>query len=330
MDVGDLGVSVGAAARDTFCRELQSAQLSIEIELYRLDDPAVEDAIKKALLKTPSLQVSIYVEGNRHRYGPKARSVAGLASASERANRSARTIAVRLMREFPRASIKVDGGDSSLVHAKAAVIDGREALVASANLDRSGIESPGQICIADRLPADVQLVSAAIEGSGAVHHGKDAADPTHGDRIVAGPEPATRVRIEAMLDSRHDMRIAMEDLSDAEVVQKLIERNSARGGHHDRIILGDDCRRSGWAARELDALWAANVAVRVVSTGYFHEKYIDTGDSIFVGSHNLTQNGLDEAREIGILAPAGDFGSGGQALRDDFDRRWDSLGPPSS
>ena len=38
-----------------------------------------------------------------------------------------------------------------------------------------------------------------------------------------------------------------------------------------------------------------------------HEKYVDAGDRIYIGSANLTRNGLDEGCELGLVAAAADF-----------------------
>jgi HKD family nuclease len=118
-----------------------------------------------------------------------------------------------------------------------------------------------------------------------------------------------------------DERIAMEDLSDRQVVGALIERRLR--GFHDEVLV--KCERN--ATSSLLRLHAAGVDVRALLNTHLHEKYVDAGDRIYIGSTNLTRNGLDESREIGLVANAADFGDGADALRADFDRMWRSAQP---
>ena len=74
-------------------------------------------------------------------------------------------------------------------------------------------------------------------------------------------------------------------------------------------------------------LVGAGVDVRTPSAGYMHEKLVDDGERTYIGSANLTRNGIDESYEVGIVADAGDFIDGGAALRADFDRHWSQARP---
>ena len=58
-----------------------------------------------------------------------------------------------------------------------------------------------------------------------------------------------------------------------------------------------------------------------------HEKYIDAGARLYVGSANLTRDGIDEAHEVGIIANAADFEDGAASLRSYFDSMWRSARP---
>jgi len=85
---------------------------------------------------------------------------------------------------------------------------------------------------------------------------------------------------------------------------------------------------STYERRELRKLADAGVGVRVCrSDAFMHDKFIDAGDRLYVGSANLTRNGLDEAREIGIVAQAADFDDGGRRLRLQFDEMWAASRP---
>jgi hypothetical protein len=60
----------------------------------------------------------------------------------------------------------------------------------------------------------------------------------------------------------------------------------------------------------------------MLRSGYMHEKYIDDGDAFYLGSANLTQNGLDEAHEVGIVAPVAAAVGGVASLRSSFEVNW--------
>jgi phosphatidylserine/phosphatidylglycerophosphate/cardiolipin synthase-like enzyme len=209
----------------------------------------------------------------------------------------------------------------SLLHGKAAVIDGKEALIATGNVNEAGFSCPGEVCVVDRRLTDVARISKAVRG-----RDKAGRAAPHGarSRVLTGPERATRLRIQGLLRSRADVSIAVEDLSDRAVVQTLAAR--AKDRHHDRVLVNGKggMSRSGKCA--LGELVAAHVDARVMTADYMHDKYIDGGDQIFIGSQNLTRNGLEEAREVGILAPVSDFGRAAAALRRDFERMWRSAG----
>ncbi len=204
-----------------------------------------------------------------------------------------------------------------ILHAKAAVVDDRTTIIATANVTRSGFASPGEVCVVDERADDARAVRSAVEGRAC----RPAADP----RIIAGPSAAVRDSIETLFRSRADLRVASEDLSDERIVRALIARRAL--GHDDRVLINYHGALSRQQRRTVCRLDGAGVAVRAPADDYMHEKYVDDGDRIYVGSANLTRNGLDEGKEIGIVAAAGDFGSGANELRARFDELWSSSPP---
>lgn len=222
----------------------------------------------------------------------------------------ARHVAVEIRTEHRRH----DFAGHPMLHAKAAVIDGRTAIITTANVTRSGFDSPGEVCVIDECPADVARLQDAIAGKTSINGCSD--------RVIAGPSPSVRTSIESLLRSNADMRIASEDLSDERIVDELIARH--RAGRADRVLINANGAVSRAQRRTIERLTHAGVAVRAPSGAYMHDKYVDNGDSIYVGSANLTRNGLDEGCEIGLVAKASDFGSGAGAMRANFDAMWSS------
>jgi phosphatidylserine/phosphatidylglycerophosphate/cardiolipin synthase-like enzyme len=81
------------------------------------------------------------------------------------------------------------------------------------------------------------------------------------------------------------------------------------------------------AIATIKALRTAGVAVRVLTKQYMHEKYVDAGSLVYVGSANLSRYGLDCAYEVGIVADAEELGPGAVALRERFDALWSGAVP---
>jgi phosphatidylserine/phosphatidylglycerophosphate/cardiolipin synthase-like enzyme len=219
----------------------------------------------------------------------------------------ARHVAVDIRTEHRRH----DFDTHPVLHAKTAVVDGRAAVMTTANVTRSGFSSPGEVCVVDECPADVLAFRNAITG-----------EPSNVDqsRVIAGPGLEVRAAIESLLSSQNDLRIASEDLSDERIISALIARR--RAGHCDRVLINTNGSMSAAQTRTICRLSHAGVAVRSPHAAYMHEKYVDDGDRIYVGSANLTRNGLDEGCEIGLVAQAADFGAGAGMLRAGFDAMW--------
>ncbi|MDQ6766786.1 MAG: phospholipase D-like domain-containing protein, partial [Candidatus Eremiobacteraeota bacterium] len=249
--------------------------------------------------------VNVHVEGNPARFGRKP-------DTGERTHAATGSSAVESLRDkfVDGVQLVIENDPNVLLHGKAVVVDAHAAFIATANPTECGFESAGQVLVVDERPRDVAAVASSIAGGPALS----------GDYVVAGPSPALRSRMDDLMHATADLHIATEDLSDREVVNALVVRNAQ--GHHDHVLIEADCRVSRSQYQALSQLRSANVDVRTLPAGYMHEKYVDAGDQIYVGSANLTRNGLDEAREIGLVAPTSAFGSGADVLRAGFDDMW--------
>jgi phosphatidylserine/phosphatidylglycerophosphate/cardiolipin synthase-like enzyme len=290
--MSDLSVSLGLDARAAFCRAFDAARSSIDAEFFSIDDPVVVDSLNRAAAR--GVRVRVALEGDPHRFGHSARP---------------REPDDRVVRGTLDASVDVvvSRAPNALVHGKAVVVDDCVALIATANATVTGFGSPGEALVVDRDRADVRSVRAEI------------ADASAG----VERRPDMRPLLADLFRSSCDLRVASEDLSDPKVVAWLVHR--ARDGHHDRVLVGRRPSRAGkkWVLR----LDAAGVQVRTPERGYMHEKYIDSGTRIYVGSANLTRDGIDEAHEVGIVADASDFGDGASDLRSYFDSMWRTARP---
>jgi len=296
-------VAIGCAARDVLCAAFDAAQSHIDAEFYSISDPDVIAHLNAAAAR--HVDVNVHIEGNPSRFGHKPDT--GEKADSVDASSSLAT----LRSKFNDAvHLTVEDHPGMLVHGKAAVVDEHTAFISTANPTKCGFESPGEVLVSVRSVGDVAAVEASIEGAAALA----------GGYVVTGPASTVRSRIHHLMEATADLRIATEDLSDSDVVNQLVVRSAH--AHHDHVLLEANGHVSRTQYHALSQLRSAGIDVRTLPTGYMHEKYVDAGNEIYVGSANLTRNGLDEAREIGVIAPTAAFGNGANALRSDFDAMW--------
>jgi cardiolipin synthase A/B len=289
--MGDLSAIVGIRARDVLCRAIDGAHRSICAEVYSIDDPAVVEHLNRAARR--GVDVRITLEGDVHRF-----RAPGVREPTDD----------RLCAQFDAGvRVTISRSPHALVHAKAVVVDDSTALFSTANFTRSGFAADGDVLVVDRVGSDVSAVRAKIDAAA----------------IGARATTPTRSSLEALFASKTDLRIASEDLSDPRVVDFLEKR--AHLGRHDRVLIGSAA--SVCARRELRALCAAGVDVRAPAHGYMHEKLVDAGDQVYIGSANLTYDGISRANEAGIIASPSEFDDGLRAVRDQFDAMWRSAQP---
>jgi phosphatidylserine/phosphatidylglycerophosphate/cardiolipin synthase-like enzyme len=201
------------------------------------------------------------------------------------------------------------------MHCKAAVVDSSVALISTANPTWSGFGSDGEVLVTSQAPEDVADVNSSIAGQ-----------PVSGNQVVAGPGASLRLHLQHLLQSSSDLRIATEGLSDKQVVDDLRARSAA--GHHDRVLIGAE-RFTSAQLQAIRHLHDDGVDVRALAGVYMHEKFVDDGDEIYLGSANLTHNGIEEGREIGVVAPASAFGAAAGTLQARFDTMWSNAIPVS-
>lgn len=292
-----LQIAVGTAARDALCHAFSAAHHDIDAEYFSISDRSVVASLNAAAVA--GVHVRLHVEAHPRRY----QKHAGDAVKSER------SLKAELAKRFDkRVEIVLEDDPASLTHGKAAVVDGATAYICTANPTWTSFENPGAVLVTDGLAADVRAVAASIEH-------KTAAPSDH---IVAGPSADLRECVGALFCSDRDLSVASEDLSDPWVVEQLVERSTH--GHHDRVLVGD--RFSTAQKRAVTWLERSGVEVHMLARGFMHEKYVDDGVSFYVGSANLTHNGLDESRELGIVADSTVAQTCAATLRADFDTNW--------
>ena len=298
-----LQVSFGSDARDTLCAAFEHAQRSIRAEFFDLSDRQVIKSINAASRR--HLDVELHIEERPHRFR----------HTRDAAERDAKAIAALRRALDPGVRLALENDPQVLMHCKAAVVDDSQALISTGNPTWSGFKDDGEVLVSTQDPDDIADVNASIAGQ-----------PVCGDRVIAGPNAALRLQLQRLFQSSSNLCIASEDLSDPRIVSDLCARNAA--GHHDRVLISG----KGMSRPQQDAagrLQGLGVDLRATTGAYMHEKFVDDGNEIYVGSANLTHNGIDEGREIGVVAPASAFGDDALRLKKRFDEMWSSAKPLS-
>lgn len=306
--MADLQVSTGFGARDALCTAFDFARESISAEFNRLSDTTVIASLNAAAAR--GVAVDVQLEGMPDRYDRAGRH--GAADPAAAVSDPLATVRGRLS---PLVHLTIADDPLVLLHAKLAIVDHERALVTTANQTASGFGCPGEVLVSDTDPIDVRALQSAL----------DRHDGESGKHVVSGPGPQLRARLEPLFQTTADLSIAVEDLSDRQVVAALEARHAT--GHHDRILVNARTKVSATQARIVRELESTGVAVHCLPGRYMHNKYIDAGTQLFVGSANLTRNGLDEAREVGVFAQPADFADGAVALRAQFEHDWENSVP---
>jgi phosphatidylserine/phosphatidylglycerophosphate/cardiolipin synthase-like enzyme len=268
---------------------LDAATLSIDLEIYQLQSPAVIHALEAAAGRGVSVRVMLEPKTvGAINYGPVA---ARLARAG---------ISVQPTPPAFDAHHNVD-------HAKFMVLDGAELVFGSGNLVRSGLGgNPApefdnrDFWIRDRRATSVAEATALFAADWA----RTATTTTTFTNLVLTPDNAD-ARLLATIDgAAHRLYVYNQSLKDDTLTQHLVDAKARGVDVH--VLLGDQPGFGGKPAANqpaLDTLTAAGVPARFFTAHYLHGKVIVADDHAFVGSQNFTSGGLLVNRELGeVLA----------------------------
>jgi cardiolipin synthase A/B len=185
---------------------------------------------------------------------------------------------------------------TGLVHTKLLVTDDRTATVMSLNMTSAGLSLNREYAVGDTSAADVRWAQA-IWSADAV--GSDPGPPPVGTRLIASPVDS-RARLTAAIESaRVSVAIEMEELSDADIVARLVGAR-ARGLAVTVVAPASDTSAATTAA--LRTLEAGGVTVRRLAVPTLHAKAMVIDRRLaYVGSINFTRASLDDNREVGII-----------------------------
>jgi cardiolipin synthase A/B len=179
----------------------------------------------------------------------------------------------------------------TFTHAKTFTIDHRRLAVLTLNLTTAGLHGNREYAAVDDDPTDVASAEAIFAADAL-----GAPTATPGGRLVTSPE-STRPALLALIRGAHaSLALESEELTDAGIVGALLDAR-ARGV---AVTLAWPGPASGAGSAFLK-LAATGAVVRAVTAPPIHGKVlVADGQTLYVGSANLTPTSLDGNREMGL------------------------------
>lgn len=184
-------------------------------------------------------------------------------------------------------------------HEKCIIIDGTTAWIMTMNESSSAPTSNREYLAVDTDPSDVTEADA-IFNADFTH---TAITPT-GNLLVAPTNDKTRIR--ALIGTAtKSIDVEVEELSDYDVVNDLAIQ--ADNGSKVRIVLSDITPSSAQNTAVTKLKAHPNVSLVTTHDPYIHAKAIIVdGTRMYVGSANLTDNSMDNNRELGLVTETSD------------------------
>lgn len=246
---------------------IERAETSIKIFIYEIDRKSVIDALVAA--KNRDVDVALVVDRQKS------------APAKQR---------------LRSAGVTVTDSTAEHVyqHAKAIVVDEKEAIVLSGNLNDYTFDRERNYGVVVHDAQDVRDILTIFARDAA---GGGALDLSC-TRLVVAPVNA-RARLEAHVKSaKSTLDLSVMYVTDPGIAAAVKERKAA--GIAVRLLLADP----NWMTsnpQTAQSMAAAGIPVRYFKSLDLHAKLVLADDVAFVGSENFSRNSLDNNREIGVL-----------------------------
>ena len=259
----------GIAPIDTL---LASAQVSVDLSMYELVDAATEQILATDAAR--GVRVRVVLDQNRE------------LPANQPAFTFLSTHGVSVVWAPKRFEAS---------HEKAAVVDGRTALVMTLNLVIRDYPDTRDFAVLDQRLPDVAAIDAVFDAD---FSGDPAVPPTAGG-LVWSPGRSAGPLIALMDSARSSLLVENEEISSTAIVDALLAA-ARRGVRVDLVMTA----QPEWAP-EFTRLAAAGVHVLTYAPSaplYIHAKaVVADGVTAFVGSENFSSASLNHNRELGIV-----------------------------
>jgi cardiolipin synthase len=257
---------------------INSASQSIDLVIYELSDPDIEDALSAASKRGVTVRVLL----NQGYYGVPSKS---------NTNQDAYDY-------LQSHGVEVHWTPSSfaLTHQKSLSIDGKTALIMTFNLDPQYYATSRDFGVLDYDSEDIRAIDSTFNADWA----NTPLLTNSGDDLVWSPG-STAAILSIINGAKATIDVYNEEMSSEDVVQALSA--AEKRGVKVRVIM---TYSSKWKS-DFTQLAAAGVAIETFkdskkSPVYIHAKTIISDTSfVFLGSENFSSSSLTKNRELGLL-----------------------------
>lgn len=253
---------------------LAQATRSVDISMYELSDPVIEEE----LVARAHAGVRVDVLLNAAYFGTS-HNAASFAFLRQHG------VSVRW------------ASTSRIFHAKYVIVDARSAFIGSGNLVRADYPTTRDFWVADTSARDVVAMTATFNAD--FNHVASAPHPSAG--LVWSPG-STSALVSLIASARHSVVVENEEMASTPIETALI--TAVRRGVNVVVVM---TASSSWT-KALVRLASAGVRVATLrpSQVYIHAKVIDvdpasTTARVFVGSENFSDTSLGRNRELGLV-----------------------------
>jgi len=248
---------------------IDGAEKSVELMMYQLDSDRCVEALVAAHQRGVAVRVLLDGQQSVNAAAEQALSSAGVAIASAPA-------------EFSHA------------HAKVLVLDGRDAVVMSANMNSYSFSSERNYGVIDHDSQDVARLRAIFERDWAGEGELDVSCT----RLLVSPLNSRARLLSLIASAEQTLDLGVMYISDPEVkhaIEVMVDEGVAV-----RVLLAMPEWIDGNAATAA-ALSAAGAETRYLYAHELHAKLVVADGVPFVGSENLSTTSLDKNRELGVV-----------------------------
>lgn len=247
---------------------IDGAKKSLDIEMYELDT----DSIIEALVDAQGRGVKVRIVLDRNHTAPKAKLTEGGVEVKDSSE------------EFPN------------FHAKTMIIDGKSAVVMSANMNSYSMESERNYGIIDVERDDIeglqQIFDHDWEGGGFAGLSLPCT------RLVVSPINSRDLLTEFMNKAEKTLDLSVMYVTDKDFVATIEEKAAA--GTAVRVLLADPAWIDGNDATATE-LASKKIPVKFLKKYELHAKLLLSESAAFVGSENFSRPSVDSNREVGVF-----------------------------
>ncbi|MBV8063046.1 MAG: hypothetical protein JOY51_05590 [Nevskia sp.] len=279
--------------REPVVDAINGAKKSVDVEMYLLSDKDIVDSLAAAAKR--GVQVRVLMES--HPFGSGAGNK-------------------KTMDTLQQAGIEArwTSRKFTYTHEKGMVVDGSTAWIMTANMTKSARLNNREYLIADTNSADVQEVQNIFASDWQQTPYVPGAAAGH---MVISPVNSRRQLMSLIDSAQQSLRLEDEEMGDKQVVDALVAK--AKDGVKVQVLLqqpssaesGPQPAGTMSTAQAAQALQDGGCDVEYISKPYLHAKSIVAdGQTVYLGSINLTANSMDKNRELGILIDQSDIVQG--------------------